>query len=264
VSDTYLGHYVLNSSFKSIARHGNSITTGVITSLTGPDDYDYGCYVYEYDGTTGTGRMAGMNYDYGRCVSYRTYSTLDTTPASQRLVPGNALIGNYPPADGRAATPYTNLLASGHYYGYREESGAPGDFGHLVDINLSSDLAAANVVVGGGVAGFGQGSGVDAPHMAPRGAWRGKEVDFVNNAGNLFVAADGATPVQKATWQIGVVEQSKLIGGGPLVWLARNVSANNELIRISTDGGTTWIAMTGNFWSIASGEQHFIDLGLVF
>jgi hypothetical protein len=107
--------------------------------------------------------------------------------------------------------------------------------------------------------------GGNTESMDVRGAVNGVQTYFVDYVtGTLWSSADGTTFVNTFTWQAGLIGDGLLSGSGSLVWLATDVIANNEPIRISNDDGATWASMTGNFWSIASGSKTFVDLSLVY
>lgn len=134
-----------------------------------------------------------------------------------------------------------------------------------VIISVSTIVKVVNADSGLVVFSTGVADGGQTEFMPLRGAVEGVQVYFVDSiSGSLWLSVDGTTYVNTFTWQAGLIADGLLSGGGSLAWLAKTVTANNEQIRISTDAGVTWSAMTGNFWSVASGSKTFVDLSLVY
>ena len=218
-------------------------------------------YHYEYNGTAATVTTLGNNANQENIMcGYRCYvNVLVGTPRKLYTTAGVA-IGNYSHLNGQATSIWQNLIG-GHYYGV--QAAAIGTSPKWV-----VDVSAGTIVSPVGATGSPM---MTSSQVGPRGAWNGAEVNWVDVSGNYYKLADGVTPVLKHTWADGVIEQAKLTGGGPLVWLKKVVSPNNELIRVSNDGGVNWTGLTGKFWNtVPNGgfdlttAQTFINLQLVF
>jgi hypothetical protein len=102
-----------------------------------------------------------------------------------------------------------------------------------------------------------------------RGAVNGVQTYCVSSAnaptnGSLFLSDDGATFTNTFTWLPGWCNDMALAGGGSLIWLPLTVAGSNEMVRISNTRGAAWSNMTGNFWSLTSGDQNFVGCGLVY
>lgn len=105
-----------------------------------------------------------------------------------------------------------------------------------------------------------------------RGALEGTQIALVDwdsvpnpDAGTLYLSEDGASFAAGTTWLPGWVEPAHKNGGDTLVWVANEVSANGEAVRISTDGGDTWSQMNGNIWTlVGAAALHIKNAWLIF
>lgn len=103
-----------------------------------------------------------------------------------------------------------------------------------------------------------------------RGSHRGLHVLFADdngsNVGIAYRATDGATFSSGTTWLPGVIETGGLNGSDTLAWVPFTTTVNQEMARISTDGGSSWTAMTGDFWTNiqTSGSFFSLNMRLVF
>lgn len=108
-------------------------------------------------------------------------------------------------------------------------------------------------------------------YLLVNGSYHGNKVFVMGNPahvgdnGNYWIGNTSGVTF-KGNWpNINFMRDALLSGGGPLVAAVDFVLANNEFIRINRDGtGNTWEAMSGNFWSITSGNQTIADIQLVF
>lgn len=103
------------------------------------------------------------------------------------------------------------------------------------------------------------------------GSQEGNKVFAIQSSGALkgrFWIGDVSSITYKDTWLYAHrIHDSKLTGGGQLVMSVSSCAANNEFIRISRNGtgdAASWESMTGNFWSLTSGDQTFINSGVAF
>lgn len=67
-----------------------------------------------------------------------------------------------------------------------------------------------------------------------------------------------------ATWDYGWANDAQSTGGGSLVWILRSITSSNIPTRLYTQAGAVLRDMTGNFWSLTTGNQTVIGCGLVF
>ncbi|MBK9496827.1 MAG: hypothetical protein IPO08_20440 [Xanthomonadales bacterium] len=93
-------------------------------------------------------------------------------------------------------------------------------------------------------------------------------LDSLTHNGEIWIGDTTTGVALKTQWLYAQrVHDARLAGGGPLVVTLKGVASNNEFARISRDGtGDTasWESMTGNFWSVASGDQTFVNSGITF
>ncbi len=80
----------------------------------------------------------------------------------------------------------------------------------------------------------------------------------------LWLSDDGSAFSHVATWAPGWVRDAQSGGGGQLVWLLSSVLANSVPIRAYNRDGSVVADMTGNFWSLAAGNQVMGGLGIVY
>lgn len=104
----------------------------------------------------------------------------------------------------------------------------------------------------------------DMIEKALRGAYTGPQLQLVDSSGKGWVSDDGVNFHALGTWLYGIIEDSKWSGGGDLVWVPTMVNANNVPTRLYTRSGTVIRDMTGNLWSLISGNQTFIGCSLIF
>jgi hypothetical protein len=113
------------------------------------------------------------------------------------------------------------------------------------------------------------------------GALRGMHLYTIDSNGKFMVAEDGYSWTRPCdtvydwggdgNYPMGMIKDAQLAGGGSLLWLrggsqnGQAVAESNEFLRISNDHGRTFpTALTGNFWSLTSGDQIFVNMHLVF
>jgi hypothetical protein len=96
------------------------------------------------------------------------------------------------------------------------------------------------------------------------------DLESDHTVGYLWAAADGVSFAKIADWVPGRVLDANYIGGGSLFWLPQTVLANTVLSRLYTQAGAVLTDVdgnsdrTGNFWSLASGDQTIVGSGLVY
>jgi hypothetical protein len=234
-----------SGSFGSMIQYGNSVAS--VARCLNAGIYTY--YQCVYDGSA-LHWIVLASPNTVLIMAYLAYVASDATHLWDAYT--HAVLGTLLPQGNRVSSCWQNLIGGHFFYGgYTQTTGG---YGFVYDVTASTQLT-SNVA--------GNTYGVNGMQF-PRGAYQGTEIDYVDGVGALWIATDGVTFVNKFTWGVGIVEQSRLLGGGSLIWLEKTVLANQELIRVSTNMGTAWTAMTGNFWSIASGNKTFINLQLVF
>lgn len=114
------------------------------------------------------------------------------------------------------------------------------------------------------------GAGTGPGDSSVRGSNQGNYVYAVDKAGVLHSSADGITFSTIATWLPGIVEDAVYQGGGSLVWIPKTVLANTVLSRLYSQTGAIIPDAdgngdrTGNFWSLATGDQTIVGSGLVY
>ena len=96
------------------------------------------------------------------------------------------------------------------------------------------------------------------------GALNGAQVYVVSNGGVLYLSNDGATFSTLTTWARGYVRDAQRTGGGSLVWTRSHIPASNEPARLLNRDGSVIRALTGNLWSLISGDQDVVGVGLVY
>lgn len=121
------------------------------------------------------------------------------------------------------------------------------------------------------LSGFNLGSSMNVSFSPMiRGSHRGTHVMFVDdngsNVGIAYRATDGATFASGTTWLPGVIETGGINGTDTLAWVPFTTTVNQEMARISTDGGSSWTAMTGDYWTNiqTSGSFFSLNMRLVF
>lgn len=246
-SPTWTDITLSNWIYQSVLVWGNYFIAHLM-SASGPLTHRY----YEYNGTSGTIIDTLEPMSDNNEVSYRAYHSVTGTPAVFRLfrTSTDTQIGTdiqYILAD----IPWINLNQSAYY---TVLTNTP-DNSKIYKINTTTML-------------YDTGSAMPIRTnfigKALRGAYSGSHLYLVDATARLLAAPDGATFAPIATWLAGVVEDAKRAGGGSLVWLPRTVTANNVPTRLYTQTGAVLRDMTGNFWSVATGDQTFINLALVF
>ncbi len=240
--------------FGALVRHNASVTTAVTTN----GNHNY---VVEVTGGVITWYnlfgFGGVYSSRDGQVGYRAY--LNDYSTTLRSLPGSTSIGSYDSFGGHTPSVWQNLVG-GHVYGIRYTASLTGNY-YLRDISAGADQIST---LGSAPA---RSWGEFAYHCYPRGAHKGPEIDYVDGLGQLWTAPDGATFANVFTWQMGVVEQAKLLGGGPLVWMVAGTTNSNEIIRVSFNKGVTWLTVTGNYWTgiQMDGLGFFlVDMYLVF
>lgn len=130
--------------------------------------------------------------------------------------------------------------------------------GHLYIRKLTS----ASIDLGVGVA---QGQ-ADTTYIY--GAETGPQVYTVSNstatAGHLFLSDDGSSFADIATWGLGWIRDAQLTGGGSLVWVLKSISGSAVPTRLYNRDGSVLRDMTGNLWSLTSGGQSVVGMGLTY
>jgi hypothetical protein len=261
VGDSFHGGTVNNSwAFHTLIPYGDTVSTR-LDYLSGT----WHIYHVTYTGTTPSevylNSMNGVlraGYTAEAFIASRVGGGEDL-----RLLNGT-YVGPFITNDGRASSPWHNLIG-GHWYGFTYDSDTLWDLW---------DISAGTVRVEN-VGGPARGNEGYNSILAPRGAWRGSEINFTDGTGHFWQAADGVTFEKKTTtpWAWGFVEQSKLAGGGPLVWMSRSFLQSAEIIRVSLDNGVTWSStdrggdgLAGNFWNLpgVSGSQIIVNMQLVY
>jgi hypothetical protein len=112
-----------------------------------------------------------------------------------------------------------------------------------------------------GVQVFQGSSGV--PFNSPRGDYAGAQVQFVDSSGKLWLATDGSSFSNVATWNFsgssdGVVECISYTNPATLAWFPTvNSAYGADMSKLSVDGGATWGVMNGNWW----GAHHDVIAG---
>lgn len=97
------------------------------------------------------------------------------------------------------------------------------------------------------------------------GAVEGPQVYVTGYAGALYLSDDGASfAATGAGWSPGWVHDAKSTGGGSLVWVLKSIASSNVPTRIYNRDGTVLRDMTGNFWTLTSGDQTVVGSGLVY
>lgn len=234
-----------NIGFYAAVTYGNIL----ITNMRFVTDVSW--LHYEYDGSTATLTNTEADSNESNMVGYQAY----VYDGKLRNLSGG-IIGDYGEQVGNASSVWRNLLG-GDYFGVRP-IGAGNNEARLLNISTNTTLVTP-VATGVPFEGL--------CRLGPRGAHYGTEINYVDYAGNLYTSADGASYTLVDTWVTGAVEQARLVGGGPLVWMRGTAPADNEVIRVSNDGGSNWDDMTGNFWSFFD-EPHqtetLINIQLVF
>jgi hypothetical protein len=228
-----------------------------------------GYYILEISGATYTATQVietTYSYNYLRGVCYQgchKFKTGIDLGWNWRGWFSDTIIGGFDAVDNRSSTPWRNMIpyavASVHNYYAVQDVFNVGDTYYMMNVGKAPPLFYTTNGTTGTTWGLNG-------EVYPRGAWYGDEIDFVDGDGNFYQSTDGVTLVLKsaAPWVMGCVEQGKLSGGGPLVWIPKQVLTSGEMMRLSIDSGVNWTNMTGNFWSIATGTQTFINMNLVF
>jgi len=209
---------------------------------------------YEYNGTSGT-LIAPFNPMYDNTVvGYRAYESPSNTPLPNRFrlyrTTTDVQIGSDIPYLAGFA-PWLNLNQTAYYF---IGSLTPGNF-KIYNVNTGAEL-------------FDTGTNI-SPNFGNlqkplRGAYSGPHLYVVDGTSRLCASTDGVNFSAIATWQNGLVEDAKRAGGGSLVWMAKDVTANNVPTRLYTQAGAVLRDMTGNFWDLATGDQALGNLALVF
>jgi hypothetical protein len=83
-------------------------------------------------------------------------------------------------------------------------------------------------------------------------------------AGHLWLSDDGSTFSDVATWAQGWVKDVTFDGGGSLIWLPSTVTSGATMLRRYLRAGSVDADLTGNFWSVTTGNKVFSGLGLVY
>lgn len=100
------------------------------------------------------------------------------------------------------------------------------------------------------------------------GAETGNQVYSVSGAtsasGHLWLSDDGSAFSDVATWGEGWVRDAMLTGGGSLVWILTTIAGSAVPTRLYNRDGSVLRDMTGNFWSLTSGAQTVIGMGLTY
>lgn len=203
----------------------------------------------EYNGAAWTQITPAHTMSDFNEVGFRVYNA--ALPSSFRLFPtgGGAQIGSSFTYSG-AFNPWINLNQLAYMTVFR-------DAGNYLVRNIGSST---NVFDTGSTTAPAAG----AIQRPLRGAYSGPHLYIVDGSSRLCASTDGSTFTPIATWLPGVVEDAKRLGGGSLVWLPQTVTANNVVTRLYTQAGAVIRDMTGNFWSLASGNQTFLNLAIVF
>lgn len=82
--------------------------------------------------------------------------------------------------------------------------------------------------------------------------------------GHLWLSDNGSTFTDIATWNAGWVRDATESGGGSLVWIPKDVTSSNVPTRLYNRDGSVLRDMTGNFWSLTTGNQTMVGMGLVY
>lgn len=82
--------------------------------------------------------------------------------------------------------------------------------------------------------------------------------------GHLWLSNDGSAFADTATWAPGWVRDAALAGGGSLVWVLKSISGSAVPTRLYNRDGSVLRDMTGNLWSLTSGGQTVVGMGLVY
>jgi len=204
-----------------------------------------------------TGLCATTDGWYGPRSFYRINREAEIDDISSGV--GWSIVRN--PTDGAGGSIWSysatsHVTISGTDYTYSTGILQLADTGAVIAIlsDLTGSLSRFDVTLNGSY----EGNKVFAIHTQPSvGAARGR----------MWIG-DTSGVTLKDTWTYAQrIHDAKRGGGGALVVGVSSCPASNEFMRISRDGTgdpASWESMTGNFWSLASGDQTFLNSQVVF
>jgi hypothetical protein len=90
-------------------------------------------------------------------------------------------------------------------------------------------------------------------------------LDDATHRGEIWIGDTTTGVALKTQWlDAQRVHDTRLAGGGSLVVTIKGCFSGGEVARLSTDGGDTWTDITGNFWSVTTGDKTFINSGMTY
>lgn len=97
-----------------------------------------------------------------------------------------------------------------------------------------------------------------------RGAIGGNHIYAIDHNGILHYSANGSSFSSVATWSPGIANDTIQAGGGDLVWIPQSISSSAVPARLYAVSGWGSTDLTYNFWSLTSGTQTVVGMGMVY